>query len=141
MAEELGRSAGTPPELEVHVVDPEHVGQLPTDIFALLQRGTFEGTEGKAKTVIELTHSKARVDHGVELAKGYGSKDRTYRVYFGRIVWETEGDIIPEEAPVQSLFDAGPRMVKGVKYVGDVPAKGQGKIKPSKRKVVEHGND
>lgn len=128
-------------ELAVHIVDPEHVGQLPTDIYAILQRGAFEGTEGKAKTVIELTHSKAVVDRGVELAKGYGSKDRTHRVYYGRIVWETEGDIVVEEAPVQSLFDAGPRIVKGKKYIGDLPATGRpGKVKTT-RKVVEHGNE
>jgi len=123
------------------VLDPEHVGQLPTDIYAVLQRGTFTGTENREKTVIELTHQKSRLDHAVELVKGYGSKDRTYRVYYGRIVWESEGDVIPEAAPVQHLFDPGVRTVRGAKYVGDLPAKGRpGKVKTS-RKVVKHGTD
>lgn len=129
--------------LEVHVINPEHVGQLPQEVFAILQTGTFEGTNGHRKTVVELTHSRANVDHAVELVRGYGDPSRTYRVYYGHIVWETEGDVIPEAAPVQQLFDPGVRYVKGQPYVGDLPAKGRpGKIKESKRKgQVKHGDD
>lgn len=140
------------PELPVHVIDPEHVGQLPRDIFAIQQTGHFrpaagasagsgDGRPGK-KTVIELTHQRARVDRATQYVVTYGSPDFTYRVFYGRIVWETEGDIVPEAAPVQSLFDPGPRVVKGVRMVGDLPAKGQPgkKIKTNKRKTVEVGD-
>lgn len=103
-------------ELEVFaILEPEHVGQLPKDIFAIQQTGTFEGTEGHAKTVIELTHSKARVDQAVENVREYGDPDRRYRVYYGRIVWESEGDVVPVTAPVQTLFDVGMAPKKGKK--------------------------
>lgn len=95
------------------------------------------------KHVVALTHSKANVDHGVELIQGYGSPDHKYRVFYGRIVWESEGDVVPEAAPVQSLFDPGPAIIKGVRMVGDLPAKGQPgrKIKTPKKKTVKHGED
>ncbi len=124
-------------ETEVVVIDPEHVGQLPRDVFAIQQTGRFVGQLGK-KTVIELTHQKSRVDRATQYVRAYGSPDFTYRVVYGRIVWETEGDIVPEAAPVQSLFDAGPRFVKGVKMIGNLPAKGRpGKVKEPKLRTVE----
>ena len=132
----------TEESLDVHaILDPETVGQLPKEVYAIQQTGVFTGTEGRTKTVIELTHSKARVDRAVTLTQGYGSPDHRYKVYYGKIVWEAEGDIIPEAAPVQALFDPGPKFVKGVKMIGDLPAKGRpGKVKESKRKAVKHGD-
>lgn len=122
---------------QVHVIDPEHVGQLPRDVFAIQQTGHFDGQPG-TKTVIELTHQRSRVDRATQYVIAYGSEEFKYRVFYGRIVWETEGDITPEAAPVQTLFDPGVRMVKGHKFIGDLPAKGRpGKVKPNKRKTVE----
>lgn len=123
-------------ELDVVTIDPEHVGQLPRDVFAIQQTGHFDGAPNR-KTVIELTHQKSRVDRAVQYVKAYGSEEHSYRVFYGRIVWETEGDVVPEAAPVQTLFDPGVRVVKGVRMVGDVPVKGHGKVKVNKRKTVE----
>lgn len=127
-------------ELEVHVVDPDHVGQLPRDVFAIKQVGTFDG--GLRKTVIELTHDKHRVDRAVQYVHAYGDPDFKYQVFYGKITWETEGDVVPEAAPVQTLFDPGVRTVRGVKMVGDLPIKGRpGKVKKSKRKTVSLGDE
>lgn len=130
-----------PGDHDIVVIDPEHVGQLPREVFAIQQTGHFDGQPGK-KTVIELTHQRSRVDRATQYVVAYGSPDFTYRAFYGRIVWETEGDIVPEAAPVQTLFDPGVRVVKGVKMVGDLPAKGRpGKVKESKRKTVTLGDE
>lgn len=118
---------------EVQIVDPEHVGRRPKDIFAIEQTGVFSGTEGKRKTVVELTHDRKRVDHAVELVQAYGSEEHKYRVSYGKIVWETETIIgpAPKEAP-----EPMPEYVNGVRMIGDMPAKQPGKsaAKPKKGK-------
>jgi hypothetical protein len=81
------------------VVELDTAGQLPSSLYAIIQRGVFR--DGKEHVHIELTHRKDRLDAGVATVHEYGDPNLSYKAVYGTVTWLEEELIVPDSADLQ----------------------------------------
>lgn len=89
------------------MVEVVTAGDLPKDLYAVVQRGVFR--DGKTHVLVELSPTKARLDRAVETVHKYGDPNVKYKAVYGVVTWLEEEQIVPDSATKQlTLLPEGP---------------------------------